>query len=151
MTERLHEDMDLPSARHTRAGGVLTQYRWHAQAREVVGDLQFLADAEGLPGYVHGGALSAIADEAMGLACWSEGHCAPGARIEMDFLRPVRAGDRAEVRARVVELQGRKLLCAAEIRVSDQVVAQGKGVFVSVPMRQPELFADWPGLQRFLA
>ena len=149
MPEQLSQDTPLPGSRHTQSGGVQTQYVWHAAERVVHGDLQFTAVAEGLPGYVHGGALSAVADEAMGLACWSEGHCAPGAQVNVTFLRPVRAGDHGQVLASLVETLGRKLHCQAEIRVADRVVARATGIFVSVPLQDPAPFAGWPGLARF--
>lgn len=149
MAERLLEDCPLPGSRHTRAGGVQALYAWHAQVRAVHGQLQFDPDAEGLPGYVHGGALAAVLDEAMGMACWCEGQCAPGARIELEFQRPVRAGDRAEVHARVLRTDGRKLHCEATIQIGEKVMARAQGLFVAVPLQHPELFHDWPGLERF--
>ncbi len=149
MPTPLTQDCDLPGTRHTQAGGVETAYRWHAAERVVRGELRFGEAAEGLPGYVHGGALSAIADEAMGSACWSEGHCAPGAQVDVAFLRPVRAGDRGQVRAWLVATEGRKLRCQAEIRVGDDLVVRATGIFVSVPMTEPARFAAWPGLDRF--
>ncbi len=149
MADRLLHDCPLPDSRHTRAGGVTTAYHWAAQERAVLGTLAFGADAEGLPGYVHGGALAAIADEAMGLACWCEGHCAPGAQVNVRFLRPVHAGDRGHVTARVVGIDGRKLQCEAELRVGDAVVAAATGLFVAVPLADATAFASWPGLARF--
>ena len=149
MPKRLPDDCPLPGSRHTRAGGVSTRYTWRALERAVCGELDFGADAEGLPGYVHGGALSAIADEAMGLACWCEGHCAPGAQVDVTFLQPVRAGDHGQVRASLVESHGRKLHCQAEIRVADRLVARATGLFIATPLRDPALFAQWPGIDRF--
>ena len=156
MATRLDVDSPLPGTRHTASGGVTAVYTWRASSDAtgqgvVHGDLAFGPDAEGLPGYVHGGALSAVCDEAMGMATWCEGHCAPGARVEVDFLRPVRAGDRAILTARVDRIDGRKLACSAEVRVGDVVVVRATGVFVSVPFRDPTPFAGWPGLERFTA
>ncbi len=149
MPERLLNDCALPGTHHTRAGGVEACYVWHAQARTVHGQLTFRPDAEGLPGYVHGGALSAVADEAMGLACWCEGFCAPGAQVNTTFLHPVRVGDRGVIQATLGEVQGRKLLCQAEILVGDVLVARTTGVFVSIPLDDPAPFAEWPGVTRF--
>lgn len=149
MADRLEVDADLPGTRHTQAGGVQTRYVWRARTREVHGELAFGAQAQGLPGYVHGGALSAILDEAMGMACWCEGHCAPGAQVNVAFLHAVQAGDHGEVRASVAEIVGRKLHCQAEISVRDVVVARATGVFVSVTLQDPTLFDGWPGLERF--
>lgn len=149
MAQALTMDTVLPGTRHTQAGGVQTHYEWRATAGEVHGGLLFGADAEGLPGFVHGGALSAIADEAMGLACWCEGHCAPGADVRVQFLAPVRAGDRGEVVARVREVDGRKLHAEAEVTVQGKIVARATGLFVSVPLRDRAPFAGWPGLDRF--
>ena len=149
MTTRLASNCALPGTRHTRAGGVQTAYAWDAASASVTGTLVFSADAEGLPGYVHGGALSAILDETMGLACWCEGHCAPGAQVDVRFLAPVRAGDHGVVTAALRTVQGRKLQAEASIRVNDVEVARATGLFISVPLRDPAAFAGWPGLERF--
>lgn len=155
MATRLDSDASLPGSRHTASGGVAATYTWISSGPgpvgqgHVHGELVFGADAEGLPGYVHGGALSAVCDEAMGMACWCEGHCAPGARVEVDFLRPVRAGDTAILTARVDRLDGRKLVCSAQVQVGEHVVVRAVGVFVSIPLRDPTPFAGWPGVARF--
>lgn len=150
MSNRLLHDVDLDGSRHTRAGGVTASYRWLAAAREVRGLLHFGADAEGLPGHVHGGALSAAVDEAMGMACWCEGYCAPGVRVAAEFLLPLRPGATALLTARLLRAEGRKLHCSAEIWHAENAAVRATGLFVAVPLVDPAPFAGWPGLERFL-
>jgi len=43
----------------------------------------------GPPGYIHGGVLAALIDEAMGAAAWHAGHRSFAAHLEFDYRQPV--------------------------------------------------------------
>jgi hypothetical protein len=45
-------------------------YWYNAFTRNVRGVIHFGPDSEGMPGYVHGGAISGVFDEAVGLLSW---------------------------------------------------------------------------------
>src|SRR4051812_26745072 len=90
------------------AGLIEIQLTWHGAEQAAQAALRFGEDCQGLPGFIHGGALAALADEIMGVACWMGGYIAPGARITSDFLRPVRPGDRCTLRTRIERVEGRK-------------------------------------------
>src|SRR5512142_271164 len=49
---------------------VSADYRFCAAERKVRGIVEFGTRAEGMPGFVHGGAISGVFDEALGLLSW---------------------------------------------------------------------------------
>ncbi len=126
------------------------QFQWLGQAQTTVGQVQFGQQSQGLPGFVHGGALATIADEAMGIACWMSGYCAPGAKITSDFINPVRIGEACEVRAWLKSVDGRKLHCAASIKRGEVEVYRAQGLFVAIEPSDLQAFSHWPGVERFL-
>lgn len=128
---------------------MLARYAWDPVTSEVRGVARFGEAAEGLPGFVHGGALAAIADEAMGWATWCSGAIAPGATVTHHYRRPVRTNQSLEVRAWVDHDDGKKLHCRAELRCGDAVAVASEGIYVAIAPPDPSAFASWPGAERF--
>ena len=93
---------------------------------------------EGAPGYAHGGAVSTILDDALGMLLFLLRRPAVTARLEVDFRRPAYLGRPFDVEAWVDEIDGRKLWMVAELREEGELVAQGRGLFLEV---DPEHFA----------
>lgn len=65
---------DFSAIRSFISGGglprVQADYWYCATERKVRGIIHFGPDSEGMPGYVHGGAISGVFDEAVGLLSW---------------------------------------------------------------------------------
>jgi predicted cupin superfamily sugar epimerase/acyl-coenzyme A thioesterase PaaI-like protein len=143
------EDCDLPQPPTPLAqtAKLWPHYRWDAARQTVHGAWQFLPDHEGLPGYVHGGALSLLCDEAMGHACWLMGWVAPGAQQDVQFLAPARPGP-ARLEARVLQRTGRRLHCTAEVWQGETLLARARGIYISVPATDLRAFAGWVGVDR---
>lgn len=99
-----------------------------------------------IPGYVYGGLIASLID------CHCTGTAAAAAyraaRREMDteppfrfvtaalhvnYLRPTPLGVPLEIRARVTELKGRKVVMQATLSAEGQVCAQGEVVAVQMP------------------
>ncbi|ASK36238.1 PaaI family thioesterase [Alloalcanivorax mobilis] len=83
-------------------------------------------------GFVHGGLISALADNAMGLSC-IDGERPPAGLVtvslSVDFVGTARTGQWLEVRASAIK-SGRSLSFAQALVVSDgQVCARASGVF----------------------
>jgi acyl-coenzyme A thioesterase PaaI-like protein len=55
----------------------------------LVGRAWFGPHAEGPPGHAHGGAMAALLDESMGLACWVAGHRVLAKELTVAFRRPL--------------------------------------------------------------
>jgi uncharacterized protein (TIGR00369 family) len=96
--------------------------------------LPTVADSfEGHPGYLHGGVIATLLDEAMSKSARARGLTTMTRKLEVDYLRPVPSGKPLRVEGRVVRSEGRRHWIEAEIRDADAtVLAEGKGVFVEV-------------------
>ena len=96
------------------------------QARVVFG-----LEKEGPPGHVHGGALAAVLDEAMGSACFAIGRPGLSATITVDYKAPVPLGAEVLLRGQVTKTEGRKTYTYAKIVLPDgSIAAESTGIFV---------------------
>jgi len=87
---------------------------------------------EGAPGYAHGGAVSTILDDALGMLLFVLRRPAVTARLEVDFRRPAYLGHPFDVEAWVDEVDGRKLWMRAELREHGEVLAAARSLFLEV-------------------
>jgi acyl-coenzyme A thioesterase PaaI-like protein len=101
-----------------------------------------------IPGYVYGGLLASIVDchgtgTASAAAYRAEGRPMGSqppfrfltAALHVDYLRPTPLGVPLELRGRVKELRGRKVVVSVSVSASGQVCVQGEVVAVHVPER----------------
>ncbi|MEA2367956.1 MAG: hypothetical protein QOH38_674 [Thermoleophilaceae bacterium] len=93
---------------------------------------------EGAPGYAHGGAVSTILDDALGMLLFILRRPAVTARLEVDFRLPAYLGHPFDVEAWVDAADGRKLWMRAELREDGEVIAEARSLFVAV---DPQHFA----------
>lgn len=98
------------------------------------------------PGYVYGGLIASLVDchcvgTAAAAAYRAEGR-EPGTEpayryvtgsLHVDYLKPTPLGPPVEVRARVVEIKGRKVVIEATVSVEGVATAKGKVVAVQMP------------------
>jgi len=89
--------------------------------------------ALGPPGHVHGGAVAALLDEAMGFSAWMAGYRVVAAHIEVDFRAMVPLGSMATIEARVESVRGRKV----EVRTRRELdngtrAAESSGLFIQL-------------------
>jgi uncharacterized protein (TIGR00369 family) len=88
---------------------------------------------EGPPGYVHGGIIATLMDEAMSKAVRARGLIAMTRRLEVDYLRPVPSGSKIRVEGRVVRDEGRKHWTEARVLDGSGVaLAESKGLFIEI-------------------
>jgi acyl-coenzyme A thioesterase PaaI-like protein len=91
----------------------------------------FGAKTMGPPGHVHGGAMAATLDEAMGAVCWMNGHHVVAATITISFLSMLPIETETIVQAQIERVEGRKIHLRSTLKnPSGQVVAEGSGLFV---------------------
>lgn len=89
--------------------------------------------AEGPPGHVHGGALAALLDEAMGMAALATGRVCVAGRIEVDFRSMVHLGEAVTVELALGEATPRKVPVRATLRRADGAAAcEATGLFVDI-------------------
>ena len=88
---------------------------------------------EGPNGYVHGGIIATLMDEAMSKAVRAQGFLAMTRHMEVDYLRPVPSSTPIRIEWLFVRSEGRKHFTEARILAADgKVLAKAKGLFVEV-------------------
>ncbi|MGA2047742.1 MAG: PaaI family thioesterase [Terracidiphilus sp.] len=88
---------------------------------------------EGHPGYLHGGIIATLIDEAMSKAVRARGFTAMTRHMEVDYLRPVPSGKPLRLEGRVTHNEGRKHWAEAKILSAEgTMLAHGKGLFIEV-------------------
>ena len=99
-----------------------------------------------IPGYVYGGLLASLIDchgtgTAAAASYRAEGR-EPGseppfrfvtAALRVDYLKPTPLGVTLEIRGRVLEIKGRKVVVSAELSAGGVVCVRGEVVAVQVP------------------
>lgn len=98
---------------------------------------------QGYPGYVHGGIVSSLLDEAMGWATYGRGIWALTGKMETRFRDIVPTGEPLTVRARITRDRGRTLEVGAELRHFDgRLLAEATGVLFRATGEQARLIAE---------
>lgn len=88
---------------------------------------------QGPPGHVHGGALAALLDEAMGFAAWMVGRKVVAVRLETDFRRMVRLGAVGTLEAWIAGVEERKVLTRGRLLGPDgEVAVEAAGTFLEL-------------------
>ena len=100
----------------------------------VVGRAWFGPLAEGPPGHAHGGAMGALLDEAMGLACWVAGHRVLAKELTVGFRRPLPLGTTVTIECAIVDAADRAISTTGRLRLpTGDVCAEAKGTFAVLP------------------
>ncbi len=85
----------------------------------------------GPPGHVHGGAMAAALDEAMGAVCWMNGHKVVAATISVNFVAMLPVETETIVDASIDRIDGRKIYTQSHLtNAAGAIVAEGQGLFV---------------------
>ena len=88
---------------------------------------------EGHPGYLHGGIIASLLDEAMSKAVRARGVTAMTRKLEIEYLRPVPSGATLRIEGRHLRGEGRKHWVGAEIKDETGVeLSRGTGLFIAV-------------------
>jgi acyl-coenzyme A thioesterase PaaI-like protein len=90
----------------------------------------FGRETQGPPGHVHGGAMAAVLDEAMGGACWMNGHRTVAAKISVSFLEMLKLATETTVESRIERVEGRKVYVRAKLSGGSRPIAESEGPFI---------------------
>ncbi len=102
----------------------------------VICDAVISNNYEGPPGYVHGGIIATLLDEAMSKANRARGVTAMTRQMQVDYLHPVHSGKPIRLVARVTSSEGRKHWTSAELLSSEGVcLAKATGLFIAIRPR----------------
>ena len=149
MTEKAFQDFYPDHFSHCYGCGRLNdhglQIKSHWDGEETVAIFHPKPYHTALPGYVYGGLIASLIDchcigTASAAACRAEGRemdTQPALRfltasLHVDYLQPTPLGP-LEIRARVKEIKGRKVVVAATLSAKGEVCARGEVVAVQVP------------------
>lgn len=106
----------------------------------VTPDVAVLCDAtvsdqyEGPPGYLHGGIIATLLDEAMSKANRAHGVTAMTRHMQVEYLRPVPSGSPIRIIGRVTRSECRKHWTEASIQnPRGQILASATGLFIAIP------------------
>jgi uncharacterized protein (TIGR00369 family) len=101
--------------------------------QRIVGRFQLGQEFQGGSGFLHGGIIALLLDEAMGKACRFHGEHAVTAELNVQYKRPIPANAEIVVEGFVTRREGRQLYHEGEIRNgAGDLMARGEGRFVIV-------------------
>ena len=87
----------------------------------------------GHPGYLHGGIIATLLDEAMSKAVRAKGRLCMTRKMDVDYLRPVPSGVSIRIEGCVTRSDHRKHWAEAKILNAEGIVlAHGKGLFIEI-------------------
>jgi uncharacterized protein (TIGR00369 family) len=113
--------------------GMRLTFEQDDSARCIRGTFQLGAEYSGGTGFLHGGIIALLLDEAMGKVNRFRGVRAVTAELNVEYLRPVPIEEEIVVEAREIEKNGRNLFHTGEIRsAKGDVLARGRGRFVEI-------------------
>lgn len=88
---------------------------------------------EGHPGYLHGGVIATLLDEAMSKSVRARNALAMTRELKVEYLRPVPSCTPIRIEGRVVKHEGRKYWAEAVILDEHRTrLAHGSGVFIEI-------------------
>ncbi|MGH9860350.1 MAG: PaaI family thioesterase [Candidatus Acidiferrales bacterium] len=113
--------------------GMMLEFESDEEQKRIVGRFRIPAAYQGGPGFLHGGIIALLLDEAMGKVSRFSGVRAVTAELNVEYKRRVPVETEIVVEAFQVEQNGRSLVYAGEIRdAGGRVLAKGRGRFVVV-------------------
>jgi uncharacterized protein (TIGR00369 family) len=119
------------------ARGMKLTFEQDDAARRIRGAFRLGAEYQGGAGFIHGGIIATVLDEAMGKVARFRGVPAVTAELVVEYLKPVPVDEDLVIEAYEVEKNGRNLHQAGEIRNRAGVVlARGRGRFVVIDMNR---------------
>jgi acyl-coenzyme A thioesterase PaaI-like protein len=101
-------------------------------AQVVRGEVTFGNAYEGAPGCAHGGYVSAIFDEALGMACIFSGVPGMTGELTVRYRKPTPIQVPLRIEARLDDVQGRKIYASGELWAGDLMVAESSGLFITI-------------------
>ena len=95
---------------------------------------------EGPAGFVHGGSMAAVLDEAMGAAAWILGYTVVAAKMTVHYRKMLPLGTVTTIEAKVASVNGRKVITKGKIyNKTGTIYTESEGLFINIP---PERFGE---------
>lgn len=93
----------------------------------------FGPETGGPPGHAHGGAVSAVMDEGLGLAAWAAGYPIVVGNLNISFRAMLPLEKVVTLESRVVSAQGRKIMVHGRLFCGDTIYAEGECLCITIP------------------
>jgi acyl-coenzyme A thioesterase PaaI-like protein len=143
--ERRHEDYlprsPLVGALHPAAA----PFEWERRDGRFVAHGVLGAAFEGPPGYVHGGWVALMFDEALGMANVTGGNPGMTARLTVRYRRPTPLRTPLRLEAWTRDREGRRITTVGTLHAGDRLCAEAEGLFVQIGAeRALEYFGERP-------
>ena len=120
------------------ARGMKLTFEQDDSTKRIRGAFKLGAEYQGGPGFIHGGIIATVLDEAMGKVSRFRGVRAVTAELVVEYLKPVSVDAPLVIEAYEVEKTGRNLHFVGEIRNrAGDLLARGRGRFVVIEPREP--------------
>jgi len=87
---------------------------------------------EGPPGCVHGGFVAAMFDEVLGAAQVHSGKAGMTGRLTVHYRSPTPLNEELRLAAKLIKVEGRKILCTATLHAGERLCADAEGLFVTI-------------------
>jgi hypothetical protein len=122
-------------------------FTWEYHAGRFVGHGVAGAAYEGPPGYVHGGWVALLFDEALGVANVAGGDPGMTARLHVRYRRPTPLHAPLRLEAWTTGRQGRRITTAGTLHAGPTLCAEAEGLFVDIGAdRALEYFGERPAV-----
>jgi uncharacterized protein (TIGR00369 family) len=106
-------------------------------ANRIRGAFRLGPEYQGGANFIHGGIIATVLDEVMGKVCRFRNARAVTAELTIEYLKPVPVDADLEIEGKEIEMNGRNIHIAGEIRnQAGQVLARARGRFVVVGQKQ---------------
>ncbi len=108
---------------------------------ENIGDVRFItkieSSFEGAPGFIHGGVLASLLDEAQGVLCFHIGHFVMTDQLNINYYKASPLNEDLEIRAFISSVRKRRLYTTAEIRLvrTGELLCKSKAKWYDMPER----------------
>lgn len=107
------------------------QYYYCKKEQALYADTYFGIRAMGPPDFVHGGCMTAILDEAMGILPWMLGHPVVSVNVNIDLVKMTPIHSWGVVKVTIERIDKRKILTKATVHnPAGDLLVKGDGVYV---------------------
>ena len=109
------------------------EYFRNPDNNHLIANVWFGPHTEGPPEAVHGGAIAAVLDEAMGAVCWMNGHPVVGARITINYRHLTPLGFSGRIESWIERIERRKIFIKSKLSdAHGKVHAEGEALFIEL-------------------
>ena len=124
---------------------IKTEYYFDKSIHHFYATVIFGKKAMGPPGHVHGGAIAAVLDEALGAAAWMNGLYSMTARLQIDYMAALPIDTPVFVEAWVEKQEGKKVTLNGCLKNTDgKVFSKTSSLFIKQNREKFEQMGDMP-------